>query len=38
VAVVVELMKLDRMSERSTPLTVSTFEVEPLELFVPSAG
>jgi hypothetical protein len=31
-------MKLERMSERTTPLTVSTLEVEPLALLVPSAG
>jgi hypothetical protein len=37
-AVVVEEMKLERMSERTTPLTVSTLEVAPADVLVPSAG
>jgi hypothetical protein len=37
-AVVVEPMKLDRMSLRVTPETVRTFEVAPDEVLVPSAG
>jgi hypothetical protein len=37
-AVVVEEMKLERMSLRTTPLCVSTLDVDPLEVLVPSAG
>jgi hypothetical protein len=37
-AVVVELMKLDRMSLRTIPLWVSTLLVDPLDVLVPSAG
>jgi hypothetical protein len=37
-AVVVEPMKLERMSLRVTPLTVSTFDETPEEVLVPSAG
>jgi hypothetical protein len=37
-AVVVDEIKLERMSLRTTPLAVRTFEVEPLDVLVPSAG
>ncbi len=38
VATVVVEMKLARISERTTPLTVRALLVEPLAGFVPSAG
>jgi hypothetical protein len=37
-AAVVELPKLLRMSLRTTPLSVSTFDTTPLTVFEPSLG